>query len=63
MHKLFTIIAVTLTLAYPVEDTSAYGISCGIKPIAPVVQTGCSSMVAQCVCNSNGQCWWEWYCI
>lgn len=38
--------------------------SCGMVPMKPMVPMGCSDLMPQCRCNSNGQnCYWEWVCV
>lgn len=36
---------------------------CGFVPLKPIPPIGCKDLIPQCVCNSSGQCWWEWICV
>lgn len=36
---------------------------CGIPPIPPIPQVGCSAMQPVCVCNERGTCWWQYVCV
>ena len=67
MRRLIVSLAILVVMiwgAWAMAPTEACAGSCGIKPIRPIPPIGCrSEMVAQCVCDSNGQnCNWQWVC-
>ncbi len=37
---------------------------CGLRPLKPLRPLGCKDLVAECVCDSDGEhCRWEWRCV
>lgn len=48
-------------LMYPIPAPQS---GCGLVPLKPLVPIGCRDLVAQCVCDENGQnCHWVWVCV
>ena len=60
--RIFIALSVLVALLSFTESASAQ-FGCGIPPIPPIPQIGCSAMQPTCVCDAQGQCHWEFVCI
>lgn len=38
-------------------------LGCGFVPFKPFVPFGCKDLVAQCVCDNEGECSFQWICV
>lgn len=36
--------------------------SCGLAPLPPLPPLGCDSMQPVCVCDNQGNCFWQFIC-
>jgi hypothetical protein len=54
------ILAAFAWLLAPMQSASAAG--CGLAPPAPKLPIGCRAMVPTCICDTQGNCHWEFLC-
>ena len=63
MKRLFLIIVVLAVCLIPVTVFNARAYSCEIQPIKPIQPIGCKDLIPMCVCDKNGNCYWQWICV
>ena len=64
MLKSFLLTATAvLLLAMSAGTPVVAAAGCGLEPLKPVPPIGCADLVAQCVCDSKGNCHYTWICV
>ena len=63
--RLGLLIAILLSLGGYTTVSTVSAAGCGIEPIGikPIPPVGCKDVRHECVCASNGNCYWTWVCV
>ena len=67
-HVVLIAVGVLMMLAFLVLQPTpviirASAAGCGIRPIKPIPPIGRKDLYAECRCNRDGDCYWEWVCV
>ncbi len=60
--KRCTFLFAVLMLA-AVGQSTVHAAGCGLRPLTPIAPIGCKRLAAECVCDSRGNCDWQFVCV